>query len=349
MSQNYRPVSLTCIICKIMERLIRDELMRFLTTNMLLSERQFGFVPGRSCTLQLLVCIEEWTKQFDEGNCVDIIYTDFCKAFDMVSHPKLLAKISSLGISGEIGSWIRSFLTDRYQSVRVEGSFSNWARVKSGVPQGSVLGPILFLMYINDLPDAVQEDVSKRFADDAKLAKLISSVQDAINLQSNLNQLVEWSNKWSLRLNPSKCKVLHLSKSASKYKHSYSMEGTEHPVVLEESGYEKDLGILVDSKLSFETHINKSVQTANRITGVIKRNFKFMEDETFLNLYKTLVRPHLEYSSVVWDPVTIRDQKLIEGVQRRATKLIPDIKELSYEQRLIKLGLHFSTEELELT
>ena len=339
LSQNYRPVSLTCIICKIMERLIRDKMMEFLTSTMLLSDKQFGFVPGRSCTLQLLVCVEQWSKQFDQGTGVDTIYTDFSKAFDRVSHTKLLSKILSFGIKGNIANWIKDFLSERYQRVRVEGSLSDWTIVKSGVPQGSVLGPTLFVLYINDLPDALHEDVVKLFADDAKLSKSISSVEDAISLQKTVDKLVQWSDKWSLSLNSNKCKVLHLAKSENAYKHKYSMPGADGPVILQETEYEKDLGVYVDSKLTFETHVNKSVQSANKITGIIKRNFKYMGEDIFLNLYKTLVRPYLEYSSVVWDPATIRDQKLLEGVQRRATKLIPTIKDLSYEQRLVNLGL----------
>ena len=289
--------------------------------------------------MQLLVCVEQWSKQFDQGTGEDTIYTDFSKAFDRVSHTKLLSKILSFGIKGNIANWIKDFLSERYQRVRVEGSLSDWTIVKSGVPQGSVLGPTLFVLYINDLPDALHEDVVKLFADDAKLSKSISSVEDAISLQKTVDKLVEWSDKWSLSLNSNKCKVLHLAKSENAYKHKYSMPGADGPVILQETEYEKDLGVYVDSKLTFETHVNKSVQSANKITGTIKRNFKYMGEDIFLNLYKTLVRPYLEYSSVVWDPATIRDQKLLEGVQRRATKLIPTIKDLSYEQRLVNLGL----------
>ena len=337
--QNYRPVSLTCIVCKIMEKIIRDNLMKFLTQNDLLSDSQFGFVPGRSCTLQLLVCIEKWTKQFDEGNNVDIIYTDFSKAFDVVSHSKLITKIFSTGITGEIGNWIKDFLSNRYQRVRIQDSFSSWIPVKSGVPQGSVLGPVLFLLYINDLPKALHENIIELFADDAKLNKSISSGEDAAILQANFNRMVSWSDKWSLKLNTKKCKVLHISKSSDSVKQSYYMNSPEGPITLDEVEYEKDLGVYIDSKLSFETHVNNSVKLANKMTGIIKRNFKFMGDQVFLNLYKTLVRPHLEYSCVVWDPITLRDQRLVEGVQRRATKLIPNMQSLNYEQRLVNLGL----------
>ena len=337
--QNYRPVSLTCIICKVMEKLIRDEIMSFLLRNNVLSDRQFGFVPGRSCTLRLLVCIEEWSKQLDEGNNVDIIYTDFSKAFDRVPHWNLMEKVSSLGIKDKVGGWLTDFLTDRFQRVRIEDSNSSWTLVRSGVPQGSVLGPVLFLLYINDLPNALEDNSIKLFADDAKLDNSITCDEDTVSLQRNLNNMVDWSEKWSLTLNTNKCKVLHLSRSANAKKQSYYMMNPDGAIILEEVHHEKDLGVYIDSNLSFEVHVNKAVLTANKITGIIKRNFKYMGEEIFLNLYKTLVRPYLEYSSVVWDPITLRDQRMIEGVQRRGTKLIPDMEDLNYEQRLTKLGL----------
>ena len=270
---------------------------------------------------------------------MDIIYTDFSKAFDRVPHWNLMEKVSSLGIKDKVGGWLTDFLTDRFQRVRIEDSNSSWTPVRSGVPQGSVLGPVLFLLYINDLPNALEDNNIKLFADDAKLDNSITCDEDTVSLQRNLNNMVDWSEKWSLTLNTNKCKVLHLSRSANAKKQSYYMMNPDGAIILEEVDHEKDLGVYIDSNLSFEVHVNKAVLTANKITGIIKRNFKYMGEEILLNLYKTLVKPYLEYSSVVWDPITLRDQRMIEGVQRRATKLIPDMEDLNYEQRLTKLGL----------
>ena len=192
---NYRPVSLTSIICKIMERMVRDSIMQFLDINGLLSEEQFGFIPGRSCVLQLLVCLEDWTSQLDAGAEVDIIYTDFSKAFNTVSHEKLIMKLYSLGIKGRVLQWISDFLRNRRQRVRVCDSLSHWESVTSGVPQGSVLGPVLFVAYINDLSSFVQKGIIRLFADDAKLCKAITSDQDYLELQRNLNLLNVWSRK----------------------------------------------------------------------------------------------------------------------------------------------------------
>ena len=283
--------------------------------------------------------MEKWSKSMDDGKEIDVIYTDFSKAFDVVSHRKLLHKIHKIGIGGYVGKWIENFLTDRFQRVRVEESVSNWTGVLSGVPQGSVLGPVLFLIFINDLPEAVPAQDIKLFADDAKLDKLIESDDDASMLQESLDKMIDWSNEWSLKMNINKCKVLHLSRSVDKQNQSYNMNSPKAKMNLEEVEYEKDLGVFVDSRLSFETHVLKAVSTANKMTGILKRNFKYMDDGIFLNLYKSLVRPHIEYSCVVWNPVTIRDQKAIEGVQRRATKSLPKLKDLNYEQRLRTLGL----------
>ena len=219
MPQNYRPVSLTCVVCKIMEKIVRNALVDHMVKNRLLSESQFGFVPGLSFALQLLVCMERWTKVLDDGGQVNVIYTDYSKAFDTVSHQKLLKKLHGLGVRGNTWIWIKSFLKDRRQKVKVEESFSDWVKVSSGVPQGSVLGPVLFLAYINDLPESIPGESVNHFADDTKLDKTITTSGDALTLQQSLSKMVEWSKKWSLNLNSSKCKVLHISRRPNPIEH----------------------------------------------------------------------------------------------------------------------------------
>jgi hypothetical protein len=322
-----------------MERLVRDALMKYFDQNNLLSDNQYGFIPGRSCTLQLLVCIERWSKDIEDGLPVDVVYTDLGKAFDTVSHRKLGHKLSSIGVKGNILEWIMEFLAGRRQKVRIEDSYSDWENVKSGVPQGSVLGPILFLVYINDLPKVLTKELLMLFADDAKLEKTLAAPEDHIILQDNLNKMTDWTKAWSLEMNTSKCKVLHLSRMQQENVNNYTMNCETGPVVLQDVPYEKDLGVYVDQKLTFEKHISNSSTTANRILGVVRRNFRHINQENFVTLYKSMVRPHMEYSSVVWSPHLAKDQKLLENVQRRATKLSFKNKSLDYEGRLRNLGL----------
>ena len=183
-SENYTPVSLTSVICKLLERLIKDHLVDFLVKNKLINPSQHG----------LLCFFEDVTKWVDEGAPVDIIYLDFKKAFDKVPHQRLLLKLKAHGIGNGMINWIEKWLIDRRQRVVVDGEVSNWKSVLSGVPQGSVLGPILFLIYINDLDDDITSKVLK-VADDTKVFRKIKSDADRQHLQDDLNKLREWSEK----------------------------------------------------------------------------------------------------------------------------------------------------------
>jgi hypothetical protein len=194
-SSNYRPVSLTSTCCKLLESLIRDHIMSHVLNNDLLSNKQYGFVKGRSTMLQLLHMLDRWTQYLEEGGQVDAIYTDFEKAFDKVPHRRLISKLKAFGINSNIVNWVQDFLSDRKHRVKVNGKHSKWGRVTSGIPQGSVLGPILFLLFINDLPDFCEmESESYLFADDAKLFKHITTQQHHIDLQCSLDRLQQWSN-----------------------------------------------------------------------------------------------------------------------------------------------------------
>ena len=205
-SENYRPVSLTSVICKLLERLIKDHLVDFLVKNKLINPSQYGFLKARSCLTNMLCFLEDVTTWVDEGSPVDIIYLDFKKAFDKVPHQRLLLKLKAHGI-GMI-NWIEKWLIDRRQRVVVDGEVSNWKSVLSGVPQGSVLGPILFLIYINDLDDDITSKMLK-FADDTKVFRKIKSDADRQHLQDDLNKLIEWSEKCQMLFNFGKCKCLH--------------------------------------------------------------------------------------------------------------------------------------------
>lgn len=333
---NYRPVSLTSILCKLLESCIRDQILTFVKDNNIFSDDQHGFRPHRSCVTQLLIIMDEWTKILDEGNNIDCIYLDFAKAFDSVSHNRLLMKLTNIGFGDTPLQWVKSFLSDRRQRVCLPGAQSEWVPVTSGVPQGSVLGPILFLLFINDLPDAINTFV-KIFADDTKIYNTVKNEEDVALLQQNIDNAVSWSKTWQLPFNDSKCKVLHIGKKNTEA--NYTIGEGEAKINLERVQEEKDLGVTFDDKLDFKTHINQSILKANRILGILKRNFCQLDQPSFTLLYKSMVRPHLEYGNTIWRPHKREDINRIEKIQRRATKQIKSISHLSYEERLSILRL----------
>ena len=332
LANNYRPISLTAIPCKIMESIIRDKIMQHLSSNQLLSPHQHGFRPSRSCSTQLLEVLDEWTQAVDRGVPMDAVYLDFQKAFDSVPHVRLIEKLKSYGISGQVLGWIRSFLEGRTQQVLVDGAYSSQTPVKSGVPQGSVLGPLMFLIYINDLPDSVLTSV-KMFADDSKLYGPADSPDSRQLLQDDLHRLSRWSEQWQLPFNVSKCKVLHIGprNPCSNYK----MSGKD----LECCEQERDLGIIVDGTLRFHSQASSAAAKANQLLGIIRRSFASLTASSLPLLYKTLIRPHLEFGNSVWGPMSRGDQKLVEKVQRRATKLVPELRTRPYKERLQELRL----------
>ena len=329
---NYRPVSLTSIICKIFEGIVRDELNKHLIDNNLLSATQFGFTTGRSCITQLLSTMNDWLKCLDAGEPVDAIYLDLQKAFDKVPHARLMTKLECYGVKGNILTWIKEFLSDRTQFVTVGSCSSGTAPVSSGVPQGSVLGPTLFIYFINDMPD-VLSCLVKIFADDTKAYSSVQSSDKKLELQENIDKLLEWTEKWQIKFNSDKCKVLHLRKNNPCY--TYSMKGSD----LESTNVEKDLGVHVDDKLNFEFHITESIKKANRMVGMLSRFLVTKDKDVMIPLYKSLVRPILEYGNAIWYPSLRKNVNAIENVQRRFTKRVKDMKDIDYDKRLKTLKL----------
>ena len=300
-------------------------------TNNLFSKDQHGFRKGRSCVTQLLEVLEDWADELDKKQEIDVIYFDFEKAFDRVPHKRLVIKLKGYGVQGNLLRWIENFLSNRVQKVLVNGEESNPAPVTSGIPQGSVLGPILFSIYINDLPDVVGNTV-KLFADDTKLYSVVDSVERKEDLQMDINNLSKWSKEWLLSFNKNKCKHMHFGTS---FHSAYSIENE----IIRTETKEKDLGIIIDNELKFQEHINTQVKRANRMLGVVKRSFTFSDNEMFLTLYKSLIRPNLEYGSNVWSVMYRKEDVTIENVQRRATKLVQSVSGFDYPTRLRKLGL----------
>jgi len=331
---NYRPVSLTSIACKMLEGIIRNALLNHMENAF--TDCQHGFIGGRSCTTQLLDTVEAWTRLLDEGSTVDVVFLDFAKAFDSVPHQRLLTKLQGYGVKGDILSWIADFLCGRRQRVVVGGAASGWTEVLSGIPQGSVMGPFLFICYVNDMPEAV-EGLIRMFADDTKIFNRANTPVERQSLQDDLNRLKKWSEEWQLRFNADKCKVMHLGRGNGSQDYTMESNGTE--TSLQKTTCEKDLGVHVDPSLKFTKHCETATNKANRILGLVRRSFDYLDAGMLRQLFKGIVRPHLEYGNSVWAPLYKKDIAIVEGVQRRATRMVPELRELEYEDRLRALKL----------
>ena len=251
---------------------------------------------------------------------------DFAKAFDSVAHLRLLAKLEAIGIRSKTLNWCKGFISNRLQRVVLGEHVSEWKNVLSGVPQGSVLGPLLFVIFINDLCINLN-NIGKLFADDTKVISVIKDQEDNIKLQNDINILNSWTNNWLVKFNDKKCKVMHLGKNNQKFDYKIN------DYTLEKTQSEKDLGITITNDLNWKPHINNAINKANKQLGLIKHSFKYLNQTTGKLLYKSLVRPHLEYGAVIWSPFKKSDIDQIERVQHRATKL-ENLKSLSYEKRI---------------
>jgi hypothetical protein len=331
---NYRPVSLTAVSCKLMESVIRDAMNKHLAENMLIRKSQHGFLQDRSCTTNLLEFLEEATKVVDSGEGFDVVYLDFAKAFDKVPRERLLKKLRAHGIRGQVLAWINSWLSGRRQRVVLNGRFSSWEDVLSGVPQGSVLGPLLFVVFINDMDSVVLHiNILRKFADDTKLGKTVATEKDTEEMQEALNQLCTWADLWGMQFNVSKCKVMHMGHKNPR--HVYQMNGQ----VLEASSEERDIGVVVTENLKPSAQCAKAARTAQSVLGQLIRAFHYRDRHIFMRLYKQYVRPHLEFSTQAWAPWTEGDKSCLEKIQQRAVRMVSGLLGDSYEERIAELGL----------
>ena len=301
--------------------------------NKLILDSQHGFRSGRSCLTNLVDFFHDMFSIYYKSRAVDIIYLDFRKAFDKVPHKRLMAKVRSLGIVDEVGDWIEDWLSDRKQRVVINGTSSGWRDVTSGVPQGSVLGPLLFIIYINDLDLGLVSKISK-FADDTKMGINADSDAAVKQLQEDLRKVGEWSKKWQMPFNLDKCKIMHIGHKNKNEK--YELLGKE----IESVQQEKDLGVVITNDLKSSNQCIEAVKKAQKLLGYIKRQFRTRNRETILTLYNALVRPHLEYAVQFWSPSLRKDIERLEALQARATKLIPSIRHLGYVRRLERLNLY---------
>ena len=334
---NFRPVALTSMISKVFEKIICATILSYLTRNCLITPQQHGFVRGRSCQTNILLCLERWTEMLDDGRGVDVAYFDYSKAFDKVSHRPLLVKLKAYGIDGRLLVWLEAYLRDQKQRVVVGNAKSSWLEVISGTTQGTVLGFLLFLIFINDLPKKCSledESLVQLLADDTKTFQEISAnaSQHASNqqeLQCRIDKISQWARDWQMEINPSKSKVMHMGQDNPGL--PYSIDGQP----IEAVTTEKDIGFWISDDLSPSTHVNKARSRALGEICRIRRNFTYVDKRAFCVLYNQRVRPHLDHSP----PRTSAEAKMLEAVQSKATALVQGLKHLNSDERRRRLGL----------
>ena len=298
-------------------------------------DAQHGFRKIRSCEKQLVTTVNEFSKALNDGKQLDTILLDFSKAFDKVDHYKLCLKLNHYGIRRKSLDWIRHFLTGRTQWVSINSISSSKIDVRSGVPQGTVLGPLLFLVYINDLPERIKSKI-RLFADDSYLYRIIENPQDTAELQSDLNALIKWEKQWSMEFYPDKCKVLRITKKLKPIEGDYYM----HNHKLENVDEAKYLGLIIHKKLSWKPHVSMIIKKANQTRAFLQRNLRASHRDVKAQCYTTFVRPILEYVSSAWDPTGEGNQQLrnrLEMVQRQAARFVyGDWRNTSSPSEMIK-------------
>lgn len=316
---NYRPISLTSIMCKMLEHIICSSIMSHFDDLHILSDAQHGFRKKRSCESQLILALQDLAKGIDAREQHDVILLDFSKAFDKVPHKRLLHKLEYYGVRNTVNKWISDFLSHRTQQVVLEGVTSSTADVSSGVPQGSVLGPLLFLAYVNDLPDYLSSDVTVRlFADDCMVYRKVSSNADSLLLQRELDSLQRWECDWLMQFNPPKCQVLTVTNKKKPVTQPYYIHGQE----LMRGNCAKYLGVHLTKNLSWNNHIDSMTKKANSTSAFLRRNIRSCPSKTKVLCYTALLRPLMEYACTVWDPHTQSNISKLEKVQRYYARFI---------------------------
>jgi hypothetical protein len=336
--KNYRPVSVTSCCLRVLERIINKNIQHFLSSNNALKDSQHGFRSGRSTDTILLNFYDNITDCVDRGLVIDSIFFDFSKAFDSVPHDVLMSRLYDYGIQGNLLQWIHSFLFNRTQTVRIGDCISKTLPVTSGVIQGSILGPTFFNMFVNAIDESVNHAQILKYADDIRLFlpslkndNCCASMQAM--LQSDINGLSQWAIQSGLSFNIEKCFSVSFGRS-SVCRH-YSILGS--PIPLKESF--NDLGVTVQCPVNFNLHVDKVVAKAFSKLGLINKIFRCSNKKNIVRLYKSFIRPIVEYSSIIWCPYTSNNINKIERVQKRMCRMLPNLKGLSYQNQLRRMGL----------
>ncbi len=317
--KNYRPISLISILAKVMERLVYKHIYNYLIDNNLITSHQSGFTPGDSAVNQLLYITNEFGRALDEGKEVRVVFCDISKAFDRVWHKGLLRKLESIGIRGSLLSWVKNYLSERKQRVVINNSTSSWRDINAGVPQGSILGPLLFIVFINDILTDINSTI-KLFADDTSLYLIVDDPQEtAQTLNDDLVKLHAWSTKWLVNFNPQKTETMTISRKLNKpHQPNLIMNNTIISTVTEH----KHLGLQLSDDGNWNKHIDMITKKAFSRVNIL-RKFKFILDrKTLETIYITFIRPLLEYADVVWDTKTQILINKLENVQVEAARIV---------------------------
>jgi hypothetical protein len=335
--ENYRPISLLSVISKVLERCILNNIKDQLCKS--IPACQHGYLTGKSCVTNLLEALDHVGSLLDHGEQIDLVYLDMSKAFDMVSHNRLIQKLYKAGFSGNLLKWFRSYLSERRQRVTVMGATSDELPVTSGVPQGSILGPVFFLLYVSDLPKSISNSRATMYADDIKMGRQIRNLEDTNLLQSDLDSLQTWSVASGLVFNATKCKAMSVTRKIKAVSTTYRLTDTD----LEKIEEERDLGVWTTNKLTWNKQVSEQAGKANKLLGYIKRNTIYIKGVSIRRtLYLGLIRPHLGYATQVWAPQFVQLIGKLERIQRRATRYIlsiPYSSNVDYTLRLKKLNL----------
>lgn len=313
----YRPISLLPVISKVFERLVNERLLNYFEKSNYLPASQYGFRRQRSTTDALLAVSHDIHQALDNGGEARMIALDLSAAFDKVPHNALIHKLRMKGIFGPFLSLLNSFLINRVQQVVVDGAVSEQKSVLSGVPQGSVLGPSLFLIYMSDLPDILENPIYS-FADDTTLVRIIRNVDERVeagaSIQRDLVSLSKWASRWKMVFNPKKTQLLTVSRRRSAIQDHPVLTFDDHPLCEERKV--KVLGVIFDNKMSFSYHVRNIALRAAQRLGIIRRLSHFGHNIT-LNAYRAWIRPLMEYGSPVWGSAPQSYLKLLDKIQER--------------------------------
>ncbi len=332
-TENYRPISLTSVCCKIMESLVSKALLSHMKANNFLTVAQHGFLSKSSTLTAQLSCYNVWNRALDNWEWIDVISLDYSKAFDTVSHNKLLYKFQQYEFSEKMCTWMKSFLQNRKQCVKVGDVLSTWSDVVSGVPQGSVCGPNLYNLYVNDMPSVIKYSAVVMYADDARMY-ISSSVENAHEkLGADLASVSDWASAWQLKLNIKKCSVMHMGSKNPNL--NYNINNVEIAVVTKMN----DLGITIENNLNFKVYMDAIIGKAYRMSYNILNAFYNKSPVFMMAMFKTYVRPLLEYNCVIWSPTTLIYIDKCERVQKYFTKRLHGMWDVPYVSRLEALNV----------